>query len=66
MFGIRAWRWAYTSDCLDPATATAFASARYRHGREDIDGNPPIPFDPTTTNVPCENLMAAPDSCTPR
>lgn len=66
MFGIRAWRWAYTADCLDPAAATAFSVARYRHGREDIDANPPIPFDPTTTNVPCEDLMAAPDSCTPR
>ena len=36
----------------------------HRMGREDIDADPPIPFDPTTTeNVPCENLMAAPDSC---
>ena len=30
---------------------------------QDADANPPVPFDPTTTNVPCEDLMAAPDSC---
>ena len=36
----------------------------FRQGREDIDADPLLPFDPTTTeDVPCENLMAAPDSC---
>lgn len=63
MFAVRAWRYAYTSDCLDEKSATDFASAHYRHGREDADANPPIPFDPTGTNVPCQDLMAAPDSC---
>jgi hypothetical protein len=28
-----------------------------------VDANPPLAYDPTTTNVPCQNLMAAPDSC---
>lgn len=63
MFAIRGWRSAYASDCLDTTSARAFVSARYNKGREDIDADPPIPYDPTTTNVPCENLMAAPDSC---
>ncbi len=63
MFAVRAWRYAYTSDCLDPQSAAAFAVERFRHGREDIDADPPIPFDPTTLNVPCNDLMAAPDSC---
>lgn len=62
-FGVRAWRWAYTSDCLDETSAKAFAQTHIRHGREDIDGDVPIPFDPSTTNVPCQDLMAAPDSC---
>jgi hypothetical protein len=62
-FAIRAWRYAYTSDCFDETSAAAFAHAHVRHGREDIDADPPIPFDPTTTNVPCQDLMAAPDSC---
>lgn len=63
MFAIRGWRYAYTSDCLDAKSAGAFARAHYRHGREDTDADPPIPYDPTTTNVPCQDLMAAPDSC---
>ena len=63
MFAIRAWRTAFTSSCLDETSAKAFARDHYRHGREDADANPPVPFDPTTTNVPCEDLMAAPDSC---
>lgn len=62
-YAIRGWRWAYTSDCLDDGSAKAFARAHIRHGREDADGDVPIPFDPTTTNVPCHDLMAAPDSC---
>jgi len=63
MFAIRAWRYGFTSSCLDETSATAFAHSHYRNGREDADANPPIPFDPTTTNVPCLDLMAAPDSC---
>lgn len=63
MFAIRGWRWAYSSACLDEASATAFAQRRYRQGREDTDADPPLPYDPSTTNVPCQNLMAAPDSC---
>ena len=63
MFAVRAWRFAYTSDCLDHTSALAFAKAHYNHGREDVAADPPIPFDPTTLNVPCEDLMAAPDSC---
>lgn len=63
MFAIRARRTAFTSSCLDETSAKAFARDHYRHGREDADANPPVPFDPTTTNVPCEDLMAAPDSC---
>jgi hypothetical protein len=62
-FAIRSWRWAYSSDCFDQGSASAFAKAHIRHGREDIDADVPIPFDPTTTNVPCHDLMAAPDSC---
>ncbi len=63
MFVIRSWRWAYAADCLNGDAALEFMSRHYRHGREDIDANSPIPFDPTTTNVPCQDLMAAPDSC---
>jgi hypothetical protein len=63
MFAVRGWRYAYTSDCLDMQSAGAFAREHYRHGREDADANPPIPFDPTGLAVPCEDLMAAPDSC---
>lgn len=63
MFAIRGWRWLYSSACLDEQSATSFAEKRYRQGREDADADPPIPYDPTTTNVPCQDLMAAPDSC---
>lgn len=63
MFAIRAWRYGYSSSCLDETSAKAFATAHAHHGREDIDASPPIPFDPTTTDVPCQDLMAAPDSC---
>ena len=63
MFAIRGWRYGYSSSCLDETSATKFAQAHYRQGREDADADPPIPYDPSTTNVPCEDLMAAPDSC---
>jgi hypothetical protein len=63
MFAVRAWRYAYTSDCLDKQSASDFARKHYQQGREDTDADPPIPFDPSTTNVPCQDLMAAPDSC---
>jgi hypothetical protein len=63
LFAVRTWRWAYQSDCLDAASAKTFLNAHHRHGREDEDSDPPIPFNPTTKNVPCEDLMAAPDSC---
>ncbi len=63
LFAVRGWREAYSSSCLDVESAKAFALGSIRHGREDVDADPPVPFDPTTTNVPCYNLMAAPDSC---
>jgi Protein of unknown function (DUF3105) len=63
MFAIRGWRMAYTAECLDTQSAGSFAKAAFNHGREDIDADPPIPFDPSTLNVPCQDLMAAPDSC---
>ena len=63
MFAVRAWRTSYTSDCFDEKSALDFGKAHFGHGREDIDANPPIPFDPTGTGVPCQDLMAAPDSC---
>lgn len=63
MFAIRGWRWLYSSACLDEQSAAAFAQKHYRQGREDADSDPPLPYDPSTTNVPCQNLMAAPDSC---
>jgi Protein of unknown function (DUF3105) len=62
-YGIRAWRWAYTSDCVDETKMLTFMDRHFRQGREDEDANPPIPFDPTTTKVPCQDLMSAPDSC---
>jgi hypothetical protein len=62
-YAIRTWRWAYASDCLADDVALEFLADHYRNGREDIDADPPIPFDPTTTDVPCKDLMAAPDSC---
>lgn len=63
MFAVRTWRWVYTSSCLAEASAKTFLNDHMRHGREDIDADPPVPFDPTTTNVPCQDLMGAPDSC---
>ena len=63
LFGLRGWRMAHASDCLDATAAKAFLKANYRHGREDEDSDPPVPFDPTTRSVPCQDLMAAPDSC---
>jgi hypothetical protein len=63
LYGIRAWRWAYLSDCVDMTKMLQFMDQHIKHGREDIDADPPIPFDPTTTHVPCQDLMAAPDSC---
>lgn len=63
MFAVRGWRYAFSSSCFDAASIKTFAKAHYRHGREDEDSNPPIPYDPTTTNVPCNDLMSAPDSC---
>lgn len=63
MFAIRNWRWGYQSSCLDQTSAATFLKEHIRHGREDVDADPPFPFDPTTTNVPCRDLMAAPDSC---
>jgi hypothetical protein len=63
MYGVRGWRMAYQSDCFDPAATVDYMAAFFRHGREDIDADPPIDYDPTTLNVPCVNLMAAPDSC---
>lgn len=64
MFALRTWRWAYSSECLQNEVGLNFLKSTFRHGREDIEGDPPLPFDPTSTeDVPCENLMAAPDSC---
>jgi hypothetical protein len=64
LYAVRTWRWAYSSDCLAMDTALDFLGDHFRSGREDIDADPPVPFDPTTTeNVPCQNLMAAPDGC---
>lgn len=63
MFAIRAWRWGYSSECLDETSGLKFMNEHFRNGREDIDADPPIPFDPTTLDVPCEDLMGAPDSC---
>lgn len=63
LFAIRTWRTAYTSECLNEASATAFLRKNIRRGREDTDADPPLPYDPTTLSVPCRNLMAAPDSC---
>jgi len=62
-YGIRGWRWAYLADCVDMTKMLQFMDAHFRHGREDIDADPPIPYDPTTTHVPCQDLMSAPDSC---
>ncbi len=64
MFAVRTWRWAYSSECMQKDVGLDFLKSTFRHGREDIEGDPPLPYDPTSTEeVPCENLMAAPDSC---
>lgn len=62
-FAIRTWRWLYTSSCINDSVVHDFLVNHMKKGREDIDSDPPVPFDPTTTNVPCQDLMAAPDSC---
>lgn len=64
MFSVRAWRWAFSGDCLNEDAALEFMTDHFRQGREDIEAGPLQEFDPTSTeNVPCEILMAAPDSC---
>lgn len=63
MYGVRAWRFGMLADCYDESRLNDFLGGTIRHGREDIDVNPPIPYDPTTTTTDCHNLMAAPDSC---
>jgi hypothetical protein len=63
LYGARAWRTAFSSSCYDRERMLGFMNDHFRNGREDLDENPPIAYDPTTENVPCEDLMAAPDSC---
>lgn len=63
LYAARAWRTGYQSDCYAEDRMLDFMTTFFRHGREDIDADPPIPYDPTTTNVPCVNIAAAPDSC---
>lgn len=63
LYGVRAWRFGMESDCFDEGRLGGFLAATIRHGREDIDANPPVPYDPTTLDVDCHDLMAAPDSC---
>jgi hypothetical protein len=85
MYGVRAWRTGFSSDCFDDQRMLDFMNEHFRHGlssdcfddqrmldfmnehfrhgREDVDADPPIKFDPTTTQVPCVDIMAAPDSC---
>lgn len=63
LYGVRAWRFGMLADCYDESRLLDFLSSTIRHGREDVDANPPIPYDPTTLEVDCHNLMAAPDSC---
>jgi hypothetical protein len=59
-FLIRTWRWLYQTDCLDPDSALEFMHEHFRHGREEEDASPPVAFDPTTTTVPCMDLMNSP------
>jgi hypothetical protein len=47
LYAARAWRWGLTADCYDATELASFMSARFRHGREDIDTDYPAPFDPT-------------------
>lgn len=63
MYGVRGWRVGYQSDCFNDERMLEFMGDHFRNGREDIDADPPLPYDPTTTTVPCVNIMAAPDSC---
>jgi hypothetical protein len=63
LYAARGWRVGYSSDCFNQDRMLEFMSENFRNGREDIDADPPVPYDPTTTNVPCVNIMAAPDSC---
>jgi len=62
-YAARAWRTGFASSCYDENRMLDFMAAHFRDGREDEDSDPPIPFDPTTQDVPCHDLMAAPDSC---
>ena len=41
----------HTTDCFQASAAKAFYQTHIRNGREDIDADPPIPFDPTTTTT---------------
>lgn len=63
MYGARAWRFGMLADCYDQGRLKDFVSSTIHHGREDVDANPPVAYDPTTLNVDCHDLMAAPDSC---
>lgn len=63
MYGIRGWRVGYQSDCFAEQRMLDFMGDHFRNGREDTDADPPVPYDPTTSQVPCVDLMAAPDSC---
>lgn len=62
-YAARAWRMGFQASCFDQDRMLAFMNDNYRNGREDEDSDPPIPYDPTTLDVPCQDLMAAPDSC---
>jgi hypothetical protein len=46
LYAARAWRWGYTAACYEEAEVQSFMSARFRKGREDLDGDA-APFDPT-------------------
>jgi hypothetical protein len=63
LYGIRGWRVGYQSECFNEQRMLDFMGDNFRNGREDTDADPPVPYDPTTTQVPCVDLMAAPDSC---
>lgn len=63
MYGARGWRVGYQSECYNDERMLEFMGDHFRHGREDIDADPPVPYDPTTLTVPCINIAAAPDSC---
>ncbi len=63
LYGVRAWRFGMLADCFDESRLQDFLSSTIRHGREDVDANPPVPYDPSTLDVDCHNLFASPDSC---